>query len=237
MAEDGVDNAYESEKKSRDVKRGLAANKRAGMPHGICKYGYERIHDPKTGALTGQRPVPAHAAICAEIITRIASGEPVSAIRDDLESRKVPPPNSDGWYRRTVRRIATSVAYIGKIKVDGELIDAVWEPVIDDDTFWAAQHVLTAPGRKTTKPGKAKYLLSYIMSCECGKPLQGDSRKVPIYHCPDWHAQIVMTLADAFVTTAVKRRVAQPDFYNNLTSGSGERIIRREQRQPGCRQS
>ena len=78
LVDDGVDNEDDSEKTSERVRRSLAANKRNGQPHGIVKYGYERIHDPRTGKLVPpyQRPVPEHAKICEEIITRIASGEP-----------------------------------------------------------------------------------------------------------------------------------------------------------------
>jgi DNA invertase Pin-like site-specific DNA recombinase len=233
LADDGVDAAFESEKKSRDAKRGLAANRRNGLPHGICKFGFERIHDEKTGALLGQRPVPEHAAVCAEIIRRVAATEPISVIRDDLEKRQVPAPGGGIWYRRTLHKIATSPAYIGKIKVDGELIEAQWEPVIDELTFWAAQHVLSAPGRKVTRPGRARHLLSYLMTCaECGSALYADlPRKKMItanYMCSDAHkhcARVPMADADAFVTAAVKRRCAKPDIYSSLTAGSDEKVM------------
>ncbi len=110
LAEDGVDNAYESEKTSERVRRALRDNAANGLPHGICKYGYERIHDPRTGRLLGQRPVPEHAAVCAEIIRRIAAAEPVSAIYHDLVKRGVPAPGGGAWYRRTITKIATSPA-------------------------------------------------------------------------------------------------------------------------------
>jgi site-specific DNA recombinase len=237
LVEDGVDNEDESEKTSERVRRHLKANKLAGMPHGIVNYGYERDHDPRTGALLGQHPHPEHAAICAEIIRRVAAAEPVSVICDDLEKRQVPPPNSDKWYRRTITRIATSPAMIGKIKVDGELIDAQWEPVSDDpkfeETFWAAQHVLSAPERKVTRPGRARHLLSYIMACgECGSPVYADlprhRMKTAKYTCSDMHghhASAPMADADELVTLAVLRRLAEPDLYKHLVSGSDERVV------------
>ena len=118
LADSGVDNAYESEKKSRDVKRGMAANAAAGMPHGVRQYGFERTHGPRTGVLTGQGPIPGEAAIAAEIIRRIAAAEPVSAITADLNQRGIPSHgwgeyDSGKWCRRSVRRVASSVAYIG----------------------------------------------------------------------------------------------------------------------------
>jgi site-specific DNA recombinase len=259
LVNDGVENEDDSEQISEGVRRALKDNARNGLPQGVCKWGYERIHDEKSGALLGQRPVPGQAAVCAEIIRRAASGEPVSVITEDLEKRRkageIPAPGDgkvvrragpDGepvtasgkWHRRQVSRIATSVDYIGKIRVDGELIDAKWPPIADDedfeDVFWAAQHLLTSPSRKTTRPGRARHLLSYIMTCgECGSFVSADMpRKRMItakYTCSNihaHHASVPMADADELVTLAVLRRLAQPDLYKHLVSGSDERVVR-----------
>jgi len=237
LADAGVDNAYESEKKSRDIKRGMAANAANGMPHGVRQYGFERIHDSRTGTLTGQRPLRGEAEIAAEIIRRIASAEPVSAVTDDLNRRGIPAHGGNGgsgkWTRRTVRRFAASVAYIGKRRVKGELIDAQWDAIIDEDTFWAAQHLLSNPLRHKTRPGKSKYLLSYLMTCDvCGEPIAVDTprnRMVTFkYWCSEHkghYNKVVMDDADAFVVAAVKRRLAKPDVYSHLTAGNDEKII------------
>jgi hypothetical protein len=137
-----------------------------------------------------------------------------------------------------VFRIATSVDYIGKLRVDGELIDAKWPAISADedfeDVFWAAQHLLTSPARKTTRPGRARHLLSYIMTCgECGSFVSADMpRKRMItakYTCSNihaHHASVVMADADELVTLAVHKRLAQPDLYKHLVSGSDERVVR-----------
>jgi site-specific DNA recombinase len=237
LADAGVDNAYESEKKSRDIKRGMAANAANGMPHGVRQYGFERTHDPRTGVLTGQRAHATEAPIAAEIIRRIAAAVPVSAITDDLNSRGIPAHGGNGgsgkWTRKTVRRLASSVAYIGKRRVGGELIDAQWEPIIDEDTFWAAQHVLTNPLRHKTRPGKSKYLLSYLMTCDvCGEPTAVDT---PRHRMTTWnywcsvhnghYNKVRMSDADDFVTAAVKRHVRQPDIYRHLVAGNDRQVI------------
>jgi site-specific DNA recombinase len=231
LVEDGVDNEDESEKTSERVKRHLRTNKEHGMPHGVCKYGYRRVYAANR-ALLGQEPDD-NAPLCAEIITRAAAGEPVSVIAADLNARGIPGPGGGTWYRRQIFRIATSVAYIGKIRVDGELIDARWPGIVPEDVFWAAQHLLTSPARKMTRPGRSKYLLSYLMTCgKCGSALAADTpRKRMVtakYRCSsDQHcASVVMEDADAFVMLAVRKKLSDPGVYKHLVNGSDERVVR-----------
>jgi site-specific DNA recombinase len=255
LIEDGVDAEWESEKTSERVHRGLRTNRDNRQQHGRVTWGYERIYDERTRRLLKQRPQDEVKAWPAEIIRRVASGEPVSAIRLDLDERHIPTPGTgqvvrkkgpDGepvicsgeWSRRAITRIATDVAYIGKMRVDGELVDAGWPPVSDapdfEDVFWAAQHLLTAPERKTTKPGKAKYLLSYLMACDVdGELLQPrlpyKREYVTKYKCTGngTHPRISIPMADAdeFVRLAVFRICSRPDFYKHLVSGSDARIV------------
>lgn len=232
LVEEGIDAEDDSEKIHDNVVRALRANREAGLPHGICNYGYQRIHHHRSGALLGQEP-DKHAPVCAEIITRVAAGEPVSVITASLNGRGVPGPGGGIWYRRQIHRIATNVAYIGKIRLDGELIDARWPGIVPEDVFWAAQHLLTSPGRKTTRPGRSKYLLSYLMSCdECGAALQADTpRKRMVtakYRCSSGRhcASVVMADADAFVVLAMRRKLSEPGFYKHLVNGSDERVVR-----------
>jgi DNA invertase Pin-like site-specific DNA recombinase len=240
LADAGVDNAYESEKKSRDIKRGMAANAKAGLPHGVRQYGYERTHDPRTGELTGQRPLPAEADIAAEIIRRVASAEPVSAVTRDLNRRGIPAHGgnhgSGKWTHRTVRRVAQSPAYIGKRRAGGELVSAQWKAVVDEDTFWAAVHVLSDPLRvnKKRRPGKAKYLLSFVMTCGvCGAPVEvnplRNRMKTLKYQCSAHEVghscKLAMDDADSFVTKAVIGRLSAPDFYQHLAGGGNEEKI------------
>jgi site-specific DNA recombinase len=234
LIDDGVDNEDESEKTSERVRRTLKANRQAGLPHGVSKWGYERIHDPRTGALLGQKPIPDQAAVCKEIITRAARSEPISAIAHDLQARadkgKIPAPPGGTFHRKFVRGVATHIVYIGKNRVDGEVIDGQWPGIVDETIFWAAQHVLNAPDRKTTKPGKAKYLLSYIMTCgTCGKGMAGDpprNRRInAIYVCPDNHSSILMSAADEYITEVIKAKFRRPSMAPFLMTEDTEKIM------------
>lgn len=233
LIDDGVDNEDESEKTSERVRRTLKANREAGMPHGICKYGYQRVYHPRTGALLGQERVPEHAKICTEIITRVAQRDPNSVIADDLNRRGIPAPGGGVWHRRQISRIATSVAYIGKIRVDGELIDAKWPPISDqknfEEIFWAAQHRSTDPKRKVTRPGRSKYLLSYLMRCDkCGSEIQGDPprrRRITFkYTCRNNCSSVIMPDADAIVALAVVKKLSDETFYANLVQSDKDNV-------------
>ena len=237
LADDGIDSAYESEKKSRDVKRALAANAAAGRPHAPVRYGYRRVYDPGTGRLNPDRtqePVPEQAEVVEEIIRRVAAGEPLSVIRDDL-NRRVLSPKGGKWHRSVIREIALSEVYIGKRRVGGGLVDATWPAIVSEATWQAARAVLTGrPGAgQATRPGSVRYLLSYIMTCApCGTPVAGaqpgKGRASPFYVCANPHSHCVsvpMAAADAWVTAVALERCTRPDIYGRVVEGSDEQVI------------
>lgn len=165
-----LDAEYESEKTSARVRRDKRATAVAGKPDGRVVYGYERIYHPVTRELVEQRPHPERAPIVREIVTRIAKGDPISAVTADLTARGIPTPSGDpAWHRSTVRRIALHPAYIGERHYDGQVLAGNWPALVDDATHFRAVRLLGDPARKTTRPGAAKWLLSYIVTCgECG---------------------------------------------------------------------
>ena len=100
LAEDGVDNAYESEKVSLRTKR--SANERAaeGRPHAAAGYGYVNLHDEKSGKFTERAIEPSEAANIAELFTRIRQGHSLRSVSRDWASRGIrttpPVPCPDG---------------------------------------------------------------------------------------------------------------------------------------------
>ena len=83
--------------------RATAADAASGRPHGLAPYGYRRTYDPLTGKTAGQEPDPATAPVVAEIITRVAGGEPIEAVTRDLNARADPSPRGGQWTHATVR--------------------------------------------------------------------------------------------------------------------------------------
>lgn len=223
LAEDGVDSAYESEKTSLRGRRAAAAGAIAGRPHGRIPYGYERVYDPATKALVEQRPDPKTAPIVREIISRIAKSDPISTITRDLNERGIPSPTGIAWGRRMVRVIAINPTYVSRRPHGGEVHAGNWPPLVDDATFYAAQRVLTDPVRKVTKPGRVKYLLSYLATCGvCGEPL-GVNPALAQYRCSaKGCAAVRMADLDDLVTRLTVQTLGDPEVYEQLRHGTDD---------------
>lgn len=230
LANDGVKSASESESTSRRLKRAAAAGAKAGRPYGPIAYGYERVYElvDNVRVLVEQRPHPEQAPIVEEIITRIGKSDPIVHITNDLTRRGVPSPTGGAWDRSSVRRIATNVAYVGQRRHNGDTHAGAWPPLVEQGVFDAAARVLSDPTRKTTRPGRAMYLLSYLISCGvCGGPCQARShRQRLLYSCSQKGCTAIRAdWVDDWVTELVLRRLTQPDVYNYLTAADDALVL------------
>ena len=245
LAEDGVDSAYESEKTSVRSRRGVADAAGRGEPYGRIPYGYRRTYSLAPGKRTAvQSPDPKTAPVVAEIIGRIAAGDAVSRIVTDLADRSVPSPTGrPRWARSSVNRLVTEgVVYIGKRRHKGSaLLDGNWPPLVEADTYWRAVRVLADPARKTQaanrggiRPGRAKWLCSYIAACaKCRAPLSVQRRTVaagPVayYRCSSSRggcAQAPVEWVDWLVTAAVIRWASRPGVFEALTGGDDAEAV------------
>jgi site-specific DNA recombinase len=232
LAEDGVDSAYESEKTSLRLQRAMSANAVRGRPHGVTLYGYERIYDQHTRELEIQREDPRNAPVVREIFARVAGGDPVSRIAEDLNARGTASPKGGRWGRATVRQLVTNPAYIGKRRTGArekrpELHDAIWPPLVDEATYWAVQRRLTDPARKVTRPGRYKWLLSYLATCaECGAPMSA-FRHGTLYGCSEGGCTYInRELTDAYITGSVLGRLGHPETLPRLFRQDDSAVVR-----------
>ncbi|MBA3742488.1 recombinase family protein [Sporichthya sp.] len=219
LAEDGVDSGYESEKASERIKRSMAANAIAGRPHGRVPFGFERVYDPATKALIAQRAHPDQAPVVLEIFRRINAGEPIVAVTRTLNAAgAVSTTEGTPWARENVRRIALSPLYIAKRRAGGELLDGNWPALVDEATFWAVTRRLNDPIRKTTRPGRARWLLSYLARCGvCGATLAGIPAKrgrPASYRCGGGtvHVSIGQQVLDDHVVVNLVAKLADPGY-------------------------
>lgn len=226
LAEDGVANAYRSDESSLQIKRHLAAAAGKGRPHGPVIYGYIRRYHPETRKYITQVPHPGHAPVVAEIIARVARNEPVSAITRDLERRNIPAPGGGAkWSRQTVKEIAANPAYTGCPRIGGDYVQG-WEPIVDMTAHQAAVAVLRGRNRKSPRPGRQRYLLSYLAICGgCDEKLDtwtGPAGRLQ-YRCPRLGCvHVDLEWLDELVTLAVCDAMTGPDAAELYRSDSRE---------------
>lgn len=177
LANDGINNAMESEKRSQQVGRAMNANARDGKPHGHTPFGYRRTYDPATGDLIGQDIEPAEAATVREVYARLRKGESLRSVARDLNARGMLTRSGSGWTPSNLREMVLRPAYAGMRVHHGQETPASWPEIVDYETFGSVRERLTDPARVTTRPGKAKHLLSLIVKCgKCGGPLTATNR-------------------------------------------------------------
>lgn len=217
LAEDGIDSAYESEKLSQRTRRGVASAAAQGRPPmGLPPYGYRRVYDPATGKLKGQEPDPVTAPIARDVIRQVAAGVPLSQLRDELNAGGAPLPRarSKQWYRQAIREMCLNVAYIGLRQHRGQTYPAGWEPLVDEETFWAAGRILGNPGRQVTaRPGRQVHLLTYLATCVNGHPIRARARQ---YCCGPGCVHTLREPVDGYVTDLAVARLSRPDLYARL---------------------
>ncbi|MFG2058645.1 recombinase family protein [Micromonospora sp. NPDC048930] len=230
LAEDGVSSAYETEVTSERVRKGVASAAAAGGVHGRAPFGYERVYDDRTREFIEQRK-SVDAPIVVEIFERIARSEPIVSIERDLNARGVPSPEGRQWSRHTIRRLIRNDAYRGQRRHrahrEGEAptdnrYKAVWPALVSEDLFQRANAVLVRPGRRDAKPGKTKWLLSYLGTSPCGGPLRVQPARpghnAARYACfADSCVTIAVAETDEIVTRLIVGRLAQPDARDLLT--------------------
>jgi site-specific DNA recombinase len=220
LADEGVNSADESEKISERIRRDVKANAIAGRPHGKVPYGYERIYDEHTKALTEQRRHPEQAPNVRKIITDVSRSVPVSVIERDLNERGVPSPAGGKWSRAMIRNIAANPAYVGKRAWKGTILPGTWEPLVDEATFSRAQRVLSDQKARGSRPGRAKYMLSGVALCDVCKapvvPYPRGARRPVLYGCPDGHAYIRQDWLDAWVRAAMLTLLDSPHSWKEL---------------------
>jgi site-specific DNA recombinase len=227
LAEDGVDSAYESEKASQRIRRAMTANALAGRPHGRTPYGYVRRYDPSTKALVAQEVDPKTAPIVREIFLRLGAAEPVTTVTNDLNHRGVPSPAGKAWHRQNVRQLALSHTYVAQREYAGEVHAGDWPALVDAEAWYAARRVLLDPKRRVTKPGRYKYLLSYLVRCGvCGEHLQAAPRKGgTAYFCPRYHVSAGVAWLDEIITPLVLARLDDQGLVAQLAGGDDQTVL------------
>lgn len=94
-------------------------------------------------------------------------------IRNFLNASGVKPLKADAWTWTRVRQILTNRNYIGEIRCEGDWLDGKHQPLIDIDTFNAAQEKLKRKETRTKESYTLKNPFATIARCSvCGSVLK-----------------------------------------------------------------
>ncbi|TFD17038.1 recombinase family protein [Cryobacterium sp. TMT1-21] len=104
----------------------------------------------------------------------------------------------------------------------GEPVRGQWEPIVDEGIWAAAQDRLDSPQRITNRVGtERRHLGSGLYLCGvCGSPVRGHSAR---YRCAG-HVMRSREQIDAFVSAAVRARLARSDLADLLPSRDEPRL-------------
>jgi len=229
LLEDAVDSEYESAKLSARVARALAANAAAGRPHGHIPYGFRRVYDDRTGALIRQEADPQTAPNVAELFTRVRAGDSLRSIERDWSARGIVNKSARPFGAAHLRSLLDVRAYVGD-RVHGDAVyPGDWEPLVSRDVWQAVRSILSAPGRRTNRPGRGKYAVSMLARCGvCEGPMIGDAkvdgkhRTVPVYKCRNTHVMVSMPALDEYVRQTVVGFLVDPALRDRLTAASSD---------------
>lgn len=230
LANAGVDAGFESDKISDRVTDGAMRAARAGKPPvGRTPFGYrrrrwqERGKDGRLARVVVQEPDPETAPIVAQIIEMVARSVPVRRICRWLAAE-----HGLDWQPYKVMDVARNEAYIG-VRIhrkqgrnatgEPERYPGSWPPLVDEETFWAAQTVLDNPKRRTNanaRPGAQVHLLSYFGTCPRGHRLR--VRKGRYYVCDGGCVHIPKAAVEDYVETAVIETLSTDQLYEQLRS-------------------
>ena len=234
LLEDAVDSEYESGKISARLKRAAAANAAAGKPHGRAPYGYRRRYDERTKKLIAQEPDPDEAPVIRELFERVKAGHSLRSIALDWETRGIRTRTGKIFTPQHLRVLATTAAY-GGLRVHDtnghggshspqpgspgvQVVKATWEPLVTEATYLAVQRILTDPKRTTTRPGRAKHLLSNIAKCDvCNGPIYVSFRSgQTTYQCRKGCVRVQKEDIEQFAEEIILHYLSRPDVHQAL---------------------
>jgi len=211
LLQDAADAEGDSWELSENVYDGKQSAALKGRRAGRIPYGYRATYDPATGepagdvADHGKPGEPGPADIVAEMYARVDTGETITRVRKDLNTRGIRTRDGYQWHNQTIRNLLLNPAYAGLRTYQRDqhdtlqqaILDGVktsWPPLISEELFWRVYNLLTDPARTTNPGGRPRhsvYLLSGLGTCGvCGgklvrRPSKSKTGRRAQYVCRD----------------------------------------------------
>jgi len=159
----------EAERLGERVKRQKEQRLAAGKPPGSRWRTFGYTHRT-------WRVVPSEAAIVRDVFERVAAGESLNSITNDLRDRRIKRVSGEEWSYQATLRMVRSPIYAGLLSYKGERAGvADIQPIITEELFEAAD------ARREKRPGRTnvrRHLLSGIATCsKCHTPMTVTGRR------------------------------------------------------------
>ena len=189
---------------------------------------------------------PKPSKIVREIVTRIAAGDTLRGITDDLNRRGIPAPgavyskpkrgrlNPDGtlWAHSSVKKIAQRPSNIAKVQHRGEIVaEGTWPPIVTEAEYEAClaalEDIRTRRTRNPAGVSARKHLLSRTEVAVCGVcdgPLRAQTKQgkygkpLAIYICEAGCVGRGRAPVDELVTQVALERLSMDDVTDLLAS-------------------
>lgn len=216
---------YEAEQSSRRIRRKFDERARAGQPHGMVAYGYQRERQVDERGVTVSVDVlhPEQAATIRRAARLILDGHSVRSVTTALNADGVPSPRGKEWEQVTLRQVLLRPRNAGRLVHRGEVIGrGNWPPILSEDDYDRLHALLTDPSRRTARGTPLRHLGSGIYKCgkcKTGATLRvnsggqwGTKTQPPAYFCPScFGVRRAEAKVDAVVEATVIARLSMPD--------------------------
>lgn len=187
---------YEREKMRDRMARGkIQKAKQGGIPHRFRVYGYD--YDPAAGKVSVNE---AEAAVVRQVFAWFITEDiGANGIAGRLNAQGVPTKAGRVWHQRVVTGMLSNSVYTGTwhfnrrdcrggraarkgsdfpLKPRAEWVAVPVPAVIDRETFDRAQEKLAEMRRLYAGRPRHRYLLSGLVTCDCGRPMHGERSNV-----------------------------------------------------------
>jgi DNA invertase Pin-like site-specific DNA recombinase len=218
LANDGVDNAYASEETRMRILRDVRANAVKGLPHGKLPYGYTRTYTDRK-VFIAQVEQPEQAGVVRECGRRVAAGESLYSIAQDLNERAIPAPRGGHWIPTQIKRLVTNPRYVGQRVHQGVVVgEAVWAGILDEQVWAECVRRMADPRRQIVRDTSLKHLLSGSLKAPCGAKMRVQTNRGYLtYVCSADYCTAVRTVpAEDLVTEMIVARLEDPDVLRRL---------------------
>ncbi|MGO2780087.1 recombinase family protein [Glutamicibacter arilaitensis] len=220
---------HEVEQQSRRLKRKFDQLAASGEPHGPVPFGYRRVDQIGEDGRKFRQDVlhEEEAAIVRDWYSRVADGETLRSIANDMNARGLRTHSGKLWLGAVIGRMLRREAYLGLRKHRGQVVGpGNWAPLIDQETFDRAFAILSDPKRIPPRGREPRYLGSGIYKCgKCGgamRPIvqakENKHRRAPAYGCSACQRTVrIMEPLDEWVERIVVGRLSRPDAALDLS--------------------